>query len=501
MLFGKKKKKQDSAGESSLAGGADAGGDKRPGTWRLIYNPEGEPGDVVAYGASVAEGRIAGKYQLSNTRIPPTVIVQRSKVPGLIVGADVKVDRDAAKEAGISVARTQRQGRNAAKTIGTIGLSELMTRSSRSYEAPEVDADEPAVILYTSGTTGKPKGVQLTHGNFHFQLNTVVTSLVPFTSSDRVVGVLPMYHVFGLANGLAPAINAGACIVLVPQYSPAALLSTIQEQGTTILPAVPTMYQHLLALARARKAEIPKTLQYCVSGGAALPMRVLQQFMETFDTKIIEGYGLTETTSSVCANGLGGKFKEGSIGPPAEGVELKVVDDTGTELGDGEVGEILIRSDTVFHGYWNDPESTAEVLTDDGWFHTGDLGYRDPEGYFFITDRKKDIIITNGFNVSPREVEEVIIAHEKVADVAVIGITQRRGSGEAIAAYIVPQEGSELSEAEMRAYCERELAVYKQPRDFNFVGALPKSPTGKVLRTELRGEAVDRRIVERGEER
>ncbi len=504
MLFGKKEKGKNNAqgaagpegsAQSDGAGAGKAGG----GTWRLIYNPEGDPADVVAYGAAVAEGRIAGKYQLSTVKVPNTVIIQRSRVPGIIVGADVKVDSKAAAEQQITIARAPRQGRNAARTVGTINLNELMTRASKSYEAPEVEPDEPAVILYTSGTTGNPKGVTLTHRNFHFQLNTVVKSLIPFTSEDRVVGVLPMYHVFGLANSLIAAVNNGATIVLIPQYSPANLIAAIAEHKATILPAVPSMYQHLLAAARAKKTEIPKSLRYCVSGGAALPLAILNRFMETFETKILEGYGLTETTSSVCVNGQNGTFKESSIGPPAEGVEMRIVDDSGKELPPGEQGEIAIRSDTVFPGYWNNPDATAEVLTEDGWFLTGDLGYRDEESFFYVTDRKKDIIITGGYNVSPREVEEVLMSHPKVADAAVVGIRGRRDDAETITAFVVAQEGEELTLQELHHQCELELAAYKRPREIRLAEKLPKSATGKVLRTQLRGELEDRRLVEREE--
>lgn len=498
MPFGKKKKV-----------GADArptGGDpveeptrREARPWRLVYNPDGDPADVVAYGAAVAEGRIAGKYQLSNVKVPNTMIVQRSRTPGIIVGADVRIDRELAAEHGIEIARTQRQGRNAAKTVGTVNLSELMTHASRTFEAAAVEPEDPAVLIYTSGTTGNPKGVTLTHRNFHFQLNTIVRSLVSFSHDDRVIGVLPMYHVFGLANSLVAAINYGACIVLVPQYSPVALLAAIADNKATIMPAVPTMYQHLLAVARARTVDVPKSLRFCISGGAALPVTVLRTFMDTFETKILEGYGLTETTSSVCANGQGGVFKEGSIGPAADGADMKVVDADGNELPDGEVGEIVIRSVTVFAGYWDNPEATSEVLTDDGWFRTGDLAYRDEDGFFFITDRKKDIIITRGYNVSPREVEEVLMAHPKIADAAVVGFPGRKDDGESIVAFVVAHEGEAVTESDVTALCEAELAPYKRPKTINIVDALPKSATGKVLRTHLRGEADDRRLVQRGD--
>jgi long-chain acyl-CoA synthetase len=257
------------------------------------------------------------------------------------------------------------------------------------------------------------------------------------------------------------------------------------------------MYQHLLAIARARQAKIPASLRMCISGGAALPHAVLRQFEETFGSRIIEGYGLTETVSSVSANGKDGQMKEGSIGRPADGVEMRIVDDDGKELPAGESGEIVIRSATVFRGYWQNDEATAEVMSDDGWFHTGDLGYVDEDGFFFITDRKKDIIITGGYNVSPREVEEVLMAHPRIADAAVVSISGRKDRSETITAFIVPHQGEELTHRDVVEYCESELAAYKRPKVINFVDALPKNATGKVLRTELRGEAVDKRLVAR----
>lgn len=501
-MFGRKKGKEQTESAGGETQPASAGEPARSGRsntdWRLIYNPQGDPVDVVAYGAAVAEGRIAGKYQLSNTRVPNTVIIQRSTTPGVIAGADVKVDRQAAGEAGIAVARTQRQGRNSARTVGTINLSELMTRASKTFEAVEVEPDSPAVILYTSGTTGNPKGVTLSHRNFHFQLSTVVPSLVDFRPSDRVIGVLPMYHVFGLANSMVAAIHNGATICLVPQYSPANLLAAINDYQGSILPAVPSMYQHLLAIARARKAQIPDSLRMCVSGGAALPLAVVRQFADTFGAQILEGYGLTETVSSVSVNGKNGEMKEGSIGRPADGVEMQILDDSGAPVDSGETGEIAIRSTTVFQGYWNNPEATADVMSGE-WFLTGDLGYQDEDGFFFITDRKKDIIITGGYNVSPREVEEVLMTIPQVADAAVVGMPGRKDQSETITAFVVVYEGEELSHREVIEYCDRELAAYKRPKVVNFVATLPKNATGKVLRNELRGEAVDRRLVDRAQ--
>ncbi len=467
-------------------------------TFRLIFNPDGDTTDVVSYGAAVAEGRIAGKYQLSTTAVPDTLIVQKSRNKGIIAGADVKIDREAARAQGIELAKAARQGRNSARAIGTIPLSEVMNKGSRSFEARHVEGNDPAVILYTSGTTGNPKGVTLSHKNFWFQRTTVVSSILTFTPDDRVVGVLPLYHVYGLANGMIPTIGNGASMVMIAQYSPQTLLDTIAETKATILPAIPSMYQHLLAIARARKTDMPKSLRSCVSGGAPLPLAVLQQFKEVFQTQIVEGYGLTETTSSVCANGRTGTLKEGSIGPVAEGVEMSVFDETDRPVADGEVGEIVIRSDTVTPGYWNDPDATAEAINGDGWFHTGDLGYRDEDGFYFITDRKKDLIIRGGFNISPREVEEVIMLHPKIADAAVVAAPDRHDQ-EMVKAYVVLREGEAMSEREVMDHCVDTMAPYKRPKAVVFVESLPKSATGKVLRTELRGEAVDRRLITRNE--
>ena len=464
--------------------------------WRLIYNPEGDTADVVANAASVAEGRIAGKYQLSTITVPDTIIIQKSTQKGIIAGADVKVDREAAKNAGIQVAQAARQGRNSARAVGTTPLAEIMAKGSRSLDAEKVDDDDPAVILYTSGTTGNPKGVTLTHKNFLFQSNTVAASLFPFSQEDRFIGVLPLYHVYGLANSLVISVNKGSSLVMIPQYSPQALLDAIAENKATIMPAIPSMYQHLLTIARSRKTTIPKSLKYCVSGGAPLPMTVLREFMTVFETQILEGYGLTETTSSVCCNGVDGVFKEGSIGPPALGVEMRIVDDNDRELPVGEVGEVVIRSDTVSPGYWNNPEATAEAFSEDRWFHTGDLGYRDDDGFFFITDRKKDLIIRGGFNISPREVEEVLMLNEKIADAAVTAGHDKRGE-EIVVAYVVLHEGEKMTEREVIDHCAANMAPYKQPKTVHFTQALPKSATGKVLRNVLRGEAVDLRQVER----
>lgn len=488
-------------------------------TWRLLYNPEGDVFDVPSYGASVAEGRIAGKYQLSNTLVPDSVVIQSVKRPGIVAGADVSVDRGESERYGVEVARLPRGGRNGAKSVGTIQLSELMAKSSKNYQAREVDPDDPAVLIYTSGTTGLPKGAMISHRNFHFQCSTIVTSLLDFKSTDRVIGTLPLYHIFGLANSMIASVHFGACLVMVPRYSPQILLETIEKHKATILPAVPTMYQHLMLAARQarNKTIIPKSLNHCISGGAPLSQRLYEDFGKTFETNIMEGYGLTESTSAVAANGVNGEYRDGSIGRAGRGVEMKIIDDQGNEVPTGQEGEIAIRSTTVFAGYWNNPQATGDVLTDDGWLLTGDLGYVDTDGFFFITDRKKDIIIHNGYNVSPREVEEFIDRHEQVLESAVIA-RKNDMKEETVVAIVVPRNippefGSDPSDMDMeelrksdfgknlvkmlREYTDTGVARYKQPQEWLLAPSLPKTATGKLLRRELRQDAEDTRLINR----
>ncbi len=490
--------------------------------WRLIYNPEGDVYDVPSYGASVAEGRIAGKYQLSNTLVPDTVVLQAVKRPGIVAGADVTVDRSQAERYGIEIARLPRSGRNGAKSVGTIQLSDLMAKSSKKFEAEETRPDDPAVLIYTSGTTGLPKGAMLTHRNFHFQCSTIVTSLLDFKSSDRVIGTLPLYHIFGLANSMISAVFFGASLVMIPRYSPQILLETIDKHKATILPAVPTMYQHLMLAARMarNKSVVPKSLNHCISGGAPLSQRLYEDFGKTFNTNIMEGYGLTESTSAVAANGVNGEYRDGSIGRPGNGVEMKIFDDNGEEVAAGTEGEIAIRSTTIFKGYWNNAEATSQVLRKDGWLLTGDLGYVDKDGFFFITDRKKDIIIRSGYNISPREIEEVLDLHENVLESAVISRKSAKGD-EVVVAFIVPRNipeefGSEASDidpealhnsdyaskmiGEMRDYADTGLALYKQPQEYRIVPSLPKTATGKVLRRELRQNVEDARLIAKRKE-
>jgi long-chain acyl-CoA synthetase len=467
-------------------------------TWRLIKNPEGEAVDVLAYPSALIEGRIAGKYMLSNEKLPDTIVVQGFKSRGILAGADVEINREAAAKQGIGLARFPRSGRGGPKPVGTIDFSDLMKSASRKFKAADPAPEAPAVILYTSGTTGKPKGVTLTHRNFIAQCN-MVEKLMPMKPEDKVILVLPLFHVYGLANGLVCSTRFGCSMSLIPQYSPAKLLENIASVKATLLIAVPTMYMHLLQLARARKTAMPKSLRLSVSGGAPMPVSVLNEFIELFETRIAEGYGLTETTSAVCLNKSGDKYKPGSIGPAPEDVQIRVVNDNNEEVADGTEGEIVIRGEMVTPGYWNNQEATDEVFIE-GWFHTGDLGYRDEDGCFFITDRKKDIIVRGGFNISPREIEEVLLQHPAVMDAAVVAVTDKR-ERELVKAFVVLKENQSATNQELLSFCRENLAEYKVPKVVELRESLPKSATGKILRRELRdGEKSDERLIHQKED-
>jgi long-chain acyl-CoA synthetase len=461
---------------------------------RLIYNPDGDAADILAYPSALVEGRLAGKYLLSREKLPDTVVVQGVKRKGILAGADVRVDKESAKDHDIEVASYPRSGRGGAKQADTVSLKELMIKSSSKFEAEDVDLDATAVLLYTSGTTGKPKGVMLTHKNFLGEFEWVEEAF-PLYPEDIIVGVLPLYHVYAMADVLVPAIYFGCSVSLIPQYSPTELLRNVSEVKATVLIAIPSMYIHLLQISKSRKTSIPKSLRSCVSGGAPLPMKVIKDFEEVFQTKINEGYGLTETTSAVGLNASGEGFRAGSIGIPYPSVKMKIFDDDDNELPPGETGEIVIKGDMVSKGYYNNPEETAEAMRN-GWFHTGDMGYRDEEGYIFITDRKKDIIIRGGFNISPREIEEILFTHPKVRDAAVLGVTDK-SMRETVKAFVILEEGESAEQKEIIDFCKEHLSPYKVPKFVEFRESLPKSATGKVLKKELKDGYKDERLLEK----
>ena len=342
--------------------------------------------------------------------------------------------------------------------------------------------DDTAVILYTSGTTGTPKGAELTHDNLRRNAQVTAGSLIDLGPEDVIMGCLPLFHVFGQTCGMNAAITAGASITLLPRFDPRAVLNIMARDKVTVFQGVPTMY---VALNGLTPTDV-ESLRVCVSGGAALPVEVLHAFETKFGCEILEGYGLSETSPVACFNVRGARVP-GSIGVPIDGVSLRVVDTAGNEVPAGEVGEIAISGHNVMKGYWNRPQATTEAIRN-GWFHTGDMGRMDEDGYFFIVDRKKDMIIRGGFNVYPREIEEVLYEHPQVVEAAVIGVPHAT-HGEEVAAAITLAEGADVTVDEIRTYVKTRVAPYKYPRHIWFVNGLPKGPTGKILRREVRPPA------------
>ena len=353
-------------------------------------------------------------------------------------------------------------------------------------EIEPTDADDTAVIIYTSGTTGKPKGAELTH--FQLYMNcTVAGELFGFEDDDIGVAVLPMFHVFGLSSVLNTAVRFAATLVLIPRFEIGPVLDAIERHRCTIFSGVPTMYYALLQADVAGRDL--SSLRVGISGGAAIPGEVIRAFEEKFPgVVILEGYGLSETASTTTFNVSAEQRKVLSIGKPIWGVQVRVVDEQDKPLPPGRenIGEIVIRGHNVMKAYYRRPEETAEAFRG-GWFHTGDLAYADEDGYLFIVDRKKDLVIRGGYNVYPREVEEVLFGHPAVAEAAVVGKPDPR-MGEEVVAFVVPKPGADPSPEEIIAYCRERLAAYKYPREVRVVAELPKGPTGKILKRELRAE-------------
>jgi long-chain acyl-CoA synthetase len=337
-----------------------------------------------------------------------------------------------------------------------------------------------AVIIYTSGTTGRPKGAMLSHGNLLANVEScrIVLAAVDL---DRFAVVLPMFHSFMLTVGVLLPVLVGGSMVLVKSLHPPKniILEIIQHQAT-ILPCIPQFFR---ALAHATLPPgLP--LRICISGGAPLPIEILREFNERMPFPLLEGYGLSEASPVVSMNPLKGPWKEGSIGLPLPGVEVSVQDDAGTVLPPGKTGEICVRGANVMLGYWNQPQETSKAVRN-GWLLTGDIGHQDWDGYFFITDRKKDMLLVNGINVYPREIEEVLYQFPGVREAAVIGIPDSR-RGEQPLAFIAPNEGTVLEEKLILEFVRERLADYKVPRKVVFMPALPRNATGKVLKTSLR---------------
>ncbi len=361
-------------------------------------------------------------------------------------------------------------------------FEQLLAGAQSAPEDADRDPSDTAVILYTSGTTGTPKGAELTHSNMLENCRHGGTELVRVSEQDVILGALPLFHSFGQTCCMNNAVRAGACLTMIPRFQPGKALEIIQRDKVTLFEGVPTMYHAMLNDPDRERYDV-SSLRTCVSGGSAMPVEVMRGFEQAFGCVVLEGYGLSETSPVASFNHLDREHKPGSIGTPIEGVEMKLVDEDDNELPGGEVGEIVIRGHNVMKGYWARPDATAEVIRD-GWLHTGDMARVDEDGYFFIVDRKKDMIIRGGYNVYPREIEEVLYEHPAVLEAAVIGVPDA-SLGEEVGAAVVLRPEAEADKDEIRAFVKERVAAYKYPRHIWFTDDLPKGATGKVVKREI----------------
>jgi long-chain acyl-CoA synthetase len=367
-------------------------------------------------------------------------------------------------------------------------IEELNDRPPRDGRAPsrskphvtQAKQADLAVLIYTSGTTGRPKGAMLSHGNLLHNVEScrIVLQTVDL---DRFAILLPLFHSYMLTVGLLLPLLVGGSIVLVKSLHPVRnVLQEILQRQATVMPAIPQFYRSMVNAP----IPVPLPLRMCVSGAAPLPVQVLQEFEAKFQIPLIEGYGLSEASPVVTKNPLDGTRKPGSIGLPIPNVEVSIQDESGQFLGPNQVGEVCVKGGNVMMGYWKQPEETAKAMRQ-GWLLTGDIGYRDEQGYYFITDRKKDMLLVNGINVYPREIEEILYQFPGVKEAAVIGRPDSR-KGEQPVAFISPNEGQAVEETELRNFLRKRLADYKVPRKIIVLPALPRNATGKILKTALR---------------
>ncbi len=370
---------------------------------------------------------------------------------------------------------------------GVKTLGQLQAGKAPVFDTVQTRADDSAVILYTSGTTGQPKGAELSHANM--LVNAMVCQdLLGSRVGDVQLIVLPLYHSMAQTVIMNSGLYAGASSVLMTRFEPQAVLETLLKEKVTIFGGVPTMYWAILNSLTASGFDpsgIKQTLRVCGSGGASLPEQIKLRFESLFETQILEGYGLSETSPAVCFTHRDQTWKKNSLGTPVWGVEVKIVDDQDRELPCGQAGELVVRGHNVMKGYYGQPQASAEALRH-GWFHTGDIGRMDQDGYFYLLDRKKDMILRGGQNIYPREVEEALMAHPAIALAAVIGVPDEE-YGEQVKAFVVLKPGALLSVGEIVEWSQANMASYQAPRQVEIRPALPVNATGKVNKKELRG--------------
>ncbi len=398
-----------------------------------------------------------GVLRAGATVVPMNVLFKRREVAHMLADSEAKVLlawHGFVEEAQLGAAGTEAE----CVIVAPGDFEQLLAAVAPLDEVTPREPSDTAVILYTSGTTGTPKGAELTHANLARNAEAS-QRLFGLDGQSVILGSLPLFHSFGQTCTLNATLLAGASLTLLPRFDAGKALEIIERDRVSVFMAVPTMYNALLNHPERERVDV-SSLQLCVSGGASLPVELLHGFEQAFGCTILEGYGLSETSPIASFNHPDRERKPGSIGTPIEGVEMKLVDETGSDLALGEVGEILIRGHNVMKGYWRNPEATAEAISAEGWFRSGDLARMDEEGYFFIVDRKKDLIIRGGYNVYPREIEEV---------------------GAAVAF----KPGAVATAEELRDFVKEQMAAYKYPRLVWFVDELPKTATGKILKREL----------------
>ncbi|HYF72216.1 MAG TPA: long-chain fatty acid--CoA ligase [Nocardioides sp.] len=370
---------------------------------------------------------------------------------------------------------------------GTETMAQAMGGQPGEFETVETDEDDTAVILYTSGTTGQPKGAELRHRNMRD--NALLGEPLfgaDAAKPDTYLCVLPLFHSFGQTVCQNGAFLYGGTVVMLPRFEAHAALELMLKERITFFAGVPTMYWGLLGALEdgIDVSALKENLRVAVAGGSALPVEVHKEFEKRFGITILEGYGLSETSPVASFSRYGETARPGSIGVPVPGVEMKLIDPRWQEVeGAGEIGEIAIKGHNIMKGYYNRPDATAEVIQD-GWFRSGDLARRDEDGWYYIVDRSKDMIIRGGYNVYPREIEEVLLTHPAVSLAAVIGVPDE-SHGEEIKAVVIRKEGADLTEDELVAWCKEQMAAYKYPRLVEFVTSLPMTSTGKILKREL----------------
>jgi long-chain acyl-CoA synthetase len=360
-------------------------------------------------------------------------------------------------------------------------FADLLANAAPADEVLDRSADDTAVILYTSGTTGKPKGAELTHANLTRNCRIAI-ELFGLGSETVVLGALPLFHSFGQTCGMNACTFGGGMLTLIPRFDPKKALEIIERDKVSVFEGVPTMYNAMLHEPSRDQFDV-STLKVCASGGSAMPVELMRGFEDAFGCKVLEGYGLSETSPIASFNHPDRERKPGSIGTPVDGVEMKVVDDQDNDVPAGEVGEIVIRGHNVMKGYWNRQDATDETMRG-GWFHSGDMAKVDDDGYFYIVDRKKDLIIRGGYNVYPREIEEVLYEHPAVREAAVVGIPDE-ALGEEVGAAVALRDGASATADELRDFVKQQVAAYKYPRTVWLVDDLPKGPTGKILKREI----------------